>query len=125
MRLKLDENLPPIAAVRISDAGYDACTVHDQGLQGTDDLDLAKICHAENRAMVTLDRGFANLRRYPPEAFSGIVVLRPQNQLLASILGVVDRLIHALDQAAASSDLALTGRLWVVEPQRLRVRGYR
>lgn len=123
MRFKLDENLPPIAAVRLSVAGHDACTVHNQHMQGAPDQDLATICHAENRAVVTLDRGFADIRRHPPGDFSGIVVLRPSNQLWGSIRVVVDHFIEALSQSENTPQLTLKGRLWVVEAGRVRVRG--
>ncbi|MEM1013581.1 MAG: DUF5615 family PIN-like protein, partial [Planctomycetota bacterium] len=54
LAFKIDENLPQEAAALLREAGYDAVTVIDQGLEGGADDPLAEICRAEGRALVTL-----------------------------------------------------------------------
>lgn len=62
MRFKVDENLPVEVAELLRQAGYGAITVHDQGLGGEADAEIASICQEEERALVTLDTDFADIR---------------------------------------------------------------
>jgi predicted nuclease of predicted toxin-antitoxin system len=116
MRLKVDENLPIEAAGVFRAEGHDATTVHDEGIGGAHDSDIASILRRENRAIVTLDVGFADIRLYPPQEYPGIVVLRLPRQDKPFVLGICERLVGPL------ATEALAGRLWIVEPNRIRVR---
>ena len=91
-------------------------TVHDQGLAGQPDAIVAKVCSDENRAIVTLDVGLADIRVYPPANYPGIVVLRLARLDKARVLAVLQRMLTVLDQEQ------LRGRLWVVDETRVRVR---
>ena len=116
MKFKIDENLPTELAVLLSEAGHDAATVHDQSVGGIEDARLVSLCREEGRAMVTLDLGFADIRLYPPSDFHGLVVLRPNRQDKSSVLKLCQRLITSLK----GEDL--TGLLWIVEEDRVRIR---
>ena len=70
MRFKLDENVDENVDVRVeaplSAASHDVATVVGQDLGGAVDPVVAETVRAEGRILVTLDRGFADLRAYPP-----------------------------------------------------------
>ena len=117
MRFKVDENLPDGVARLLTSAGHDATTVGQQGRSGAADADLAAICGEEGRAFVTLDTDFADIRSYPPADHPGFVVLRTARQDRESALAAVKRIIPLLRQEP------LTGRLWIVEENRVRVYG--
>jgi predicted nuclease of predicted toxin-antitoxin system len=68
MRFKIDENLHADVAALLASDGYDAHTVHAEGLRGCDDAVLAQHCRGEDRAIVTLDLDFAEIRTFPPAA---------------------------------------------------------
>lgn len=80
MRFKLDENIDVRAAAVLSAAGHDVTTVAGQELGGTEDPDIAQVVVREDRILVTLDRGFGDIRRYPPGSHPGIVLLRLRRQ---------------------------------------------
>lgn len=66
--------------------------------------------------MVTLDLDFSNVLRFPPEPTAGIVVLRPSGRpTLAALNALAGQMVRALAMESG------TGRLWVVEPGRVRV----
>ena len=112
---KIDENLPREVAVLLHEHGYDAATVHDQALVGRPDPDIAQVCKAENRALVTLDLDFSNIRAYPPSEHPGIVVLRVDRHDKQTILALISRLLNVL------ATEQLHAALWIVEPDRVRI----
>jgi predicted nuclease of predicted toxin-antitoxin system len=75
VRLKLDENIGRRGLDLLTAAGHDVMTVRDQSLQGTKDETLFQICAVEGRALVTLDRDFGQVLRFPLERSAGVVIL--------------------------------------------------
>ncbi len=54
---------------------YDVVSIWDQGRSDTPATNLAHVCCAEGRALITLDLDFADIRAYPPEEYQGLIVL--------------------------------------------------
>lgn len=117
MRFKVDENLPVEAAELLQRAGHDATTVVGQHLGGKGDSEVASVCQRERRALVTLDMDFADIRAYPPKEFAGLIVIRLRQQDKLQVLEVLGRLSSLLGSEP------LEGYLWIVEKERVRVRG--
>lgn len=61
MKFKIDENLPEELSQLLRDAGWDSATVVEQQLSGADDPRIADVCAAEQRILITFDRGFSNI----------------------------------------------------------------
>lgn len=116
LRFKVDENLPVEVATLLQQAGHDALTVVDQRLAGEPDTNLAQVCKAEDRILVTLDTDFTNIRMYPPQAYPGIIVLRLRQQDKLNILTVMLRLLPILKVEL------LSNQLWIVNENRIRIR---
>ncbi len=73
----MDEGLPLAAAVLLRQAGYEADTVLEEGLKGWKAPDLWCVVQAEGRFLVTADKGFGNIRTFPPGTHAGVLLLRP------------------------------------------------
>lgn len=116
MNFKVDENLPVEVADLLRGAGHDAATVLEQNLGGAADNQLALVCHQEKRAIVTLDLDFADIRTYPPEQFSGIVVLRLRQYDKPHVVKVMGKFLQAVEIEA------FVGKLWIVDEERIRIR---
>jgi len=117
MKFKVDENLPTELSDILTLARHDAATVPGQGLQGTLDRPLSEVCQQEDRILVTLDLGFADIRAYPPEKFPGLIVLRVGRQDKRHVIRVFQQVISLLDKESPQN------ALWIVEESRVRVRG--
>ena len=117
MKFKVDENLPIEVAELLQKADHNATTVHEESLSGEIDSRLAVVCQSEQRTLITFDADFADIRAYPPSEHNGIIVLRLKQQDIGSVLKVVARVIKAL------STEELARHLWVVDENRIRVRG--
>lgn len=115
MDLKLDENLGRRAQQKLTRAGHSVSTVVDQGLTSAADRTVIRACQGERRCLVTLDLDFANPLQFDPTEFAGIVVLRPPPKTTP---GDLDHLIDVLAQALLQRDVF--GKLWVVQPGRIR-----
>lgn len=74
--IKVDEDLPRSIAALLREAGHNACTVFDQHLSGTKDDDLWPRVQSERRLLITADKGFGDIRLYPPGSHAGVVLLR-------------------------------------------------
>ena len=117
MRFKLDENLDPRWREPLERAGHDVATAAEQSLGGADDRAVAKLCRTERRCLVTADVDFAQIVDFPPESTAGIVVLRHPHPTLAGMRSLMDQLARALERESPQ------GRLWIVEPGRIRIHG--
>jgi len=79
---------------------------------------IGEYARSSERCIVTRDFSFADMRRYPPRAHFGIVVLTvPPGGGSLYIAGLVRELVARLPELDP-----LTGKLLIIEPNRIRVR---
>jgi predicted nuclease of predicted toxin-antitoxin system len=116
MKFKIDENLPVEVADVLNSAGHNALTISDQQMVGADDSQIASVCKRERRVLITLDLGFADIRQYPPREFTGIIVLRLNQQDKDRVIQITEKLLSILNTDA------LKKKLWIVEEHRVRIR---
>ena len=116
MRVKVDENLPASLVSLLRERGIEADTVIEEGLAGSTDEDLLAAAREEDRMIVTLDRGFGDIRRCPPGSHPGIVVLRLADESALATRAAVMQLLdnHDLEN--------LSGTITVVQHGSLRIR---
>jgi predicted nuclease of predicted toxin-antitoxin system len=116
MRIKVDEDLPMLVAQSLQDRGYEAISVVEQGMGGWKDPALWQAIEAEQRFLVTADKGFADIRVYPPGTHAGVLLLRPDEDGIRPTL-------ELLEQVLASFDLTvLAGTVTVATPRGIRIR---
>jgi predicted nuclease of predicted toxin-antitoxin system len=113
---KIDENLPAEIADDLMAAGHDADTVENEGLAGADDRLMLSRVQSDGRAFLTMDKGIADVRAYPPLQYSGIVLFRLRSAGRSSVLSFVRRQLLTLLQ------LPLSGHLLVVSENSIRIR---
>jgi hypothetical protein len=108
--------VPREVAESLIQSGHDALRVDEQGLAGVADSGVAAVCLVEGRAIVTLDTDFMDVRRFPPDKYAGILVLRPHRQTVPRILALTGRLMILLGSEP------LLGKLWIIDEWRVRIR---
>jgi len=116
LKIKVDENIGRSGVILMRQAGLDVMTVPEQGLSGAADEAIFQVCVSEHRTLVTLDRDFGQVPRFPPRRSAGIVILEPGAPATIGLLQ--GRLREFLTLAEMRP---VEGELWIVEPGRVRV----
>ncbi len=116
MRFKVDENLPNEVALLLREAGYDAATVYDEALVGSPDPVLLDACRAEERIMISLDLGFADIRVHAGATSPGAIVIRAKVQEVEHVMKIMRDLVAILSSESPA------GAVWVVDERRVRMR---
>ena len=116
MHVKVDEDIPPIAAAWLRDRGYEASTVVDQGMGGWKDEPLWQAVQADRQFLLTADKGFADIRVHPPGVHAGILLLRPDEDGVRPILELLQMVLAQVNLAQ------LVGAVAVATQHGLRIR---
>jgi predicted nuclease of predicted toxin-antitoxin system len=118
MRFFLDANMPRSAMAVVSRFGHEVEFARDVGMGQAPDDEIAARVRKTGAVLLTRDLDFADVRRYPPDQFLGLVVLRlPENTVASDIAQVLERFLR--ERVLVSS---LPGHLAIVELERARFR---
>lgn len=116
MRLKADENIPRAVVGLLVEHGHDVHTVADEQLVGQTDPVVAEAAASEGRMIVTTDRGFGDVRLYPPGTHPGILVVHARELRQSVILMLLGTFLVQHDVGQ------FVGCNVVIEPGSVRVR---
>ena len=119
MRFLIDADLPRSSADVVRRHGHEAVDVRDIGLRSAKDPEIARYAQTERACLITGDYHFADIRNYPPNRYTGIVVLYlPRTATASYINKLLDSFLEREELLAQ-----LPGKLAIVEPGRVRLRG--
>jgi Domain of unknown function (DUF5615) len=97
VKFKIDENLPVEIADEIRGLGHEGDTVFDEELSGFPDAKVLAAAEKGKRVLLSMDKGVATVRLYPPERFEGIAT--PSH---ASVVGNINSQSHLLVPSPAN-----------------------
>lgn len=114
----VDENLPALLAEELVARGFRAEAVADnEALRSADDEELMEYAPRVGLAVISKDKDFANVRRYPLGSHVGIVCVRLRNRMaIDEQVAIVVAAVEALDPRE------IPGSLAIVEAGRVRLR---
>jgi predicted nuclease of predicted toxin-antitoxin system len=117
IRFLLDADLPRSATQALRDRGREALDIRDLGLGDASDDAIYRYAVAHGYVLVSADKGFTSVLRFPPGSHPGIIVLRFSPHTPADKkVRIVTRWIVPLDEHD------VTGNLLIVEPRGIRIR---
>ena len=96
-RFLIDENIFPEIAHFLLAKGFDVVDVHNANLQGCDDDAIFSYAVRERRIIITFDKHFADVLRYPPSQHWGIIRIRIEPPLLEDIYSALDHFFNNFD----------------------------
>jgi predicted nuclease of predicted toxin-antitoxin system len=117
MDFKVDQNLPEEVVQILRSDGHDARNVYEEQLDGRPDPEISAAVKRESRALITLDLDFADIRSYPPEQYSGLLVIRLHRQDKPAVIRATRSILPLLRKES------LAGRLWIVTDANVRIHG--
>jgi predicted nuclease of predicted toxin-antitoxin system len=92
MKILVDENIPRMTVDRLRELGHDVADIRGSGEEGLSDPDLWLRATAEERLLITTDKGFT---QYRATAHHGIIVVRlrqpNRHKIHQSVLGALGR----------------------------------
>lgn len=116
MHIKVDEDLPTAIVHLLRKHNYEALSVLEQKMGGMKDPALWQAIQRERRFLVTADKGFGDIRLYPPGSHAGVLLLRPDQDGIRPV-------VELLEQVLANYDLrALAKTTTVATPRGIRIR---
>jgi len=97
MKIKLDQNLSQYLRDDLTALNHDVDTVLEQGLSGATDPEVLKAATSHDRLLFTLDNDFLDLKRYPLDSHSGVIVFRPPRQGALAVAEFVKAFVRSAD----------------------------
>lgn len=118
MRFLLDANMPRRCMDVVQRHGHQAEHARDIGMGRAPDSQIAAYAKAQGMVLVTRDLDFADVRRYRPDDYHGLLVLRlPDDAVAEEIADILERFCRHEPWL-----LSLSGRLCILEQARVRFR---
>ena len=114
----IDACLPRSSTRVLRELGYDAIDAREVSMSSAEDTEIFEYAQKKGRILVTRDKGFGDVLKYPPGSHQGIIVLRlpstyTANQINKVLKGfLLDVRIERLEK-----------KLAIVEATRYRLRG--
>jgi len=97
MKIKLDQNLSQYLRDDLTALNHNVDTVLEQGLSGAPDPEVLKAATSHDRLLFTLDNDFLDLKRYPLDSHSGVMVFRPPRQGALAVAEFVKAFVRSAD----------------------------
>ncbi len=108
LKITVDEDLPRQAVQLLREHGYEAASVVEQGRSGWKDPQLWIAIQKDERFLVTADKGFGDIRVYPPGTHFGVLLLRPDEDGIRPLLELLQKVLdsYKLDSLVGATTVA-------------------
>lgn len=117
MKFIADENVARLVIRHLRDIGHDVVSIIEAGLVSTDDDDIIAMGSRERRIIITHDKDFGHVLRYPLKKHSGVILIRLRYPTPRNTWNAVQRVLEAVPEGK------MRGRVVVVEETRIRLSG--
>ena len=119
MRFFADHCVPHSIIDALTSQGYEVVRLSTRLPRDAEDTAVIEEAQEIDAILLSLNGDFADLIRYPPEQYGGIVALQVRNRPEA-IPSIVDKLLEYLEQYPSRKHY--NRKLFLVEAHRIRVR---
>ena len=113
----IDEDMPRSTGATLERHGYDVRDIRDYGLRGAEDEKIYEFAQSEEAVILTGDKGFGNILRFPLGRHFGIVVVHFPNEM-----PTIEVNHHLLQRFEDLSEDDFRGNLIIIEPRKIRIK---
>ncbi len=117
LKFVIDEDMPRSTGIVLHERGYDVKDIRDYGLRGLKDELIYAFAKKHKSVILTGDRGFGNIYRFPLGHHSGIVVAHFPNDI--PTVEINHQLLARIEKL---SEHDFDGNLIIIEPTKIRIR---
>jgi predicted nuclease of predicted toxin-antitoxin system len=113
----IDEDMPRSTGAVLKKRGYAVKDIRDYGLRGAADRQIYEFAQSEKAVLLTGDKGFGNILRFPLGGHFGIVIVHFPNEM--PTIEVNRHLLQRFDDLLEDD---FKGNLIIMEPRKIRIR---
>ncbi len=113
----IDEDISRSTGIILKKHGYDVKDIRDYDLHGADDEIIFMFAQKNKAVVLTADRDFGNIQRFPLGTHFGIVVARFPNEM--TTLKINQKLLERLKSL---NEEDFQGNVVIIEPLKIRIR---
>jgi len=117
LKFLIDENMPRSTAEALKKIGHESIDVRDYNLSGKSDEEVFKFAQNEKAIIITADRGFGNILRFPLGKHNGIIIANFLNEMSTTEINS-----HLVRQIQSLSEEQISGSLVVIDSKKARTR---
>ena len=117
LKFVIDEDMPRSTGRILKQQGCDVRDIRDYGLRGAEDEQIYEFAQKEQALILTGDRGFGNILRFPVGKHFGIVVAHFPNAMPTM---EINRYLVKWFEDLSEDDFR--GNLIIMEPGKIRIR---
>ena len=110
MRFLIDENIFPNITSYLRSLGHDVKSIQEEGLFRITDDKIVHMAKDEDRTIITFDKHFGNVIKYPPSDTAGIIHIRIHPHLLHDVLTAIGNLLKKYESPTFSGKLIVLSK---------------
>ncbi len=93
----IDENVPPPISRYIKEKGYKVIEIFSKKYKGLSDDEIIKMAQNEKMTIITFDKHFADIIRYPLATHYGIIRLKIDAPIISDIIQSLENLFENIN----------------------------
>ena len=108
LKVLVDEDMPRPVTALLRSLGIDVADVRDVGLKGSTDSEVIRYAREHKMILLSRDKEFANILRYPPGSHCGVIwVNLPYTFLRKQILDAVEKFLVRVERDKLPNNLTI------------------
>ena len=116
MKIFANENLFDPIIEYLKTLGHDVLSIRESGLSGISDDEVYQRACKENRVIVTMDKDFSRIFRFPPEKCGGIIVVKIYKRTVDETQALFKKYYHSI------MEKDIVKNLIIITPEGLRIK---
>ncbi len=117
MKIIADENVFEPIIDFLKDEGHEVINVRTNGLPGMSDDKIYSLAVAQQLVIITMDKDFSRMIRFPPERCGGIIVVKLYRMTVKRVTDLFKRYFRTFEPAK------ITRKLVIITPEGTKFRG--
>jgi predicted nuclease of predicted toxin-antitoxin system len=107
MKMFANENLFEPIIDYLESLGHDVISIRDSGLSGISDDEVYKRACNEKQVIITMDKDFSRIFRFPPEKCGGIIVVKIYKRTVDETLSIFKKFYGSIQEKDILENLVI------------------